>query len=103
MLASLGPGKCFGEMSLLTGEPRSATVSALEETQVVVVGKDGLKAIFELNPQLIEPLSTMLEKRREEQTVSRTKASKQGRKIEARSGEKHKDDILSRVKAFFKL
>ncbi len=102
-LASLGPGNCFGEMSLLTGEPRSATVTALEETQVVVVDKDGLKALFEANPEVIEPLSSMLEKRREEQAASRTKASKRGKKIQEKSRDKHRDDILSRMKSFFKL
>ncbi len=102
-LASLGPGNCFGEMSLLTGEPRCATVTALEETQVVVVDKEGLKVLFEANPEVIEPLSSMLEKRRAEQIASRAKASKQGKKIQGKSRDKHKDDILSRMKAFFKL
>ncbi|MCK5133114.1 MAG: mechanosensitive ion channel family protein [Candidatus Sabulitectum sp.] len=103
VLASLGPGKYFGEMSLLTGEPRSATVTTLEETQVVVVDKDGLKALFESNPALAEPLSTMLEKRREEQAASKTKTSKHHRKVENRSGDKHKEDLLARIRSFFKL
>jgi len=103
VLASLGPGKCFGEMSLLTGEPRSATVTALEETQVVVVDKDGLKALFESNPALVEPLSTMLERRREEQAVSRVKASRRRSKTQDKSSVKHKEDLLARVKSFFKL
>ncbi len=103
VLASLGPGKCFGEMSLLTGEPRSATVTALEETQVVVVGKEGLKALFESNPLLVEPLSSMLEDRRKEQVASQTKASKHRNKVESRSSEKHREDILARIKSFFKL
>jgi small-conductance mechanosensitive channel len=103
VLASLGPGGCFGEMSLLTGEPRSATVTALEETQVVVVGKEGLKTLFESNPLLVEPLSSMLEKRRKEQIASQNKASKHRNKVESKSREKHKDDILTRIKSFFKL
>ncbi len=103
VLASLGPGKCFGEMSLLTGEPRSATVTALEETQVVVVDKDGLKALFESNPALVEPLSRMLEKRREEQAASRVKASRRRSRTQEKSSEKHKEDLLARVKSFFKL
>jgi CRP-like cAMP-binding protein len=34
VLATLGPGAVFGEMALLTGRPRSATVRALWETRV---------------------------------------------------------------------
>ncbi len=103
ILASLGPGNCFGEMSLLTGEPRSATVTALEETQVVVVDKVGIKALLESNPSLVEPLGSMLEKRREEQAASRTKASTRKNKNTNKSKEKNKDDLLARMKSFFKL
>jgi CRP/FNR family cyclic AMP-dependent transcriptional regulator len=34
-LAELGPGDVVGEMGLLDGEPRSATVTALESTEVM--------------------------------------------------------------------
>jgi CRP-like cAMP-binding protein len=36
-IAELGTGHSFGEMSLLTGEPRSATVKALEDTMLFVL------------------------------------------------------------------
>ena len=45
----------FGEMSLLTGEPRSANVIAEEESEVLRIDKNGLKPIFEGNPAF-EPL-----------------------------------------------
>ena len=35
MIAQIGPGELVGEMSLLTGEPRSATVVALRDSEVV--------------------------------------------------------------------
>src|SRR5213079_2575335 len=38
-VASLGAGDCFGEMSLLTGEPRSATVRADADCYVMEIGK----------------------------------------------------------------
>jgi rhodanese-related sulfurtransferase len=39
-LSQLGAGTSFGEMALLTGEPRSANVETLEETRLTVLTKD---------------------------------------------------------------
>lgn len=54
----------FGEMSLLTGEPRTATVIAAEEVEVVQINKSALKPIFEANPELVESICKMIEERR---------------------------------------
>lgn len=40
VLARLGPGSSFGEMALLSGEPRSATVVASEETDLLRIEKE---------------------------------------------------------------
>lgn len=63
-IATLHEGRFFGEMALLTGEPRSATVVALEETEVFEIGKDALKPLFELNPYLMEAISKSIVERR---------------------------------------
>jgi CRP-like cAMP-binding protein len=55
----------FGEMSLLTGEPRTATVVAVEETEVLRIDKDAIKPIFEANPDLVSSIGEMIEERRE--------------------------------------
>lgn len=55
----------FGEMSLLTGEPRSATVVATEETEVLQIRKQALKPIFEGNPQLVQAICEIIEERKE--------------------------------------
>lgn len=39
-LARLGTGAHFGEIALLDGEPRSATVKALEHTELLVIRRD---------------------------------------------------------------
>jgi small-conductance mechanosensitive channel/CRP-like cAMP-binding protein len=55
----------FGEMSLLTGEPRSATVVASEETEVLRISKSALKPLFESNPELVSSISEIVEERKE--------------------------------------
>jgi CRP-like cAMP-binding protein len=36
----LGPGEFFGELSLLSGEPRSATATAVEDATLLAIGRD---------------------------------------------------------------
>ena len=62
-LARLGPGTFFGEMSLLTGEPRSASVVALEEVEVVVVEKEAFSTLLNDDGPLARALSEALEAR----------------------------------------
>jgi small-conductance mechanosensitive channel/CRP-like cAMP-binding protein len=62
-LAELGPGDYFGEMSLMTGAPRSATVVALVETRLVQVGKEAFRGILAAEPGLVEPLAAALRER----------------------------------------
>ena len=64
ILATLTEGKFFGEMALLTGEPRSATVIALEETEVFEIGHRAVKKLFDTNPYLVESLSRAVAERR---------------------------------------
>lgn len=55
----------FGEMSLLTGQPRSATVVAEGETEVLQIKKEAIKPIFENNPDLMKSICVIVEERRE--------------------------------------
>ncbi|HSO73004.1 MAG TPA: cyclic nucleotide-binding domain-containing protein [Thermodesulfobacteriota bacterium] len=47
-----GPGETFGEMALLTGEPRSADVETLGETHLMVLPKDHLDRIMRDFPEI---------------------------------------------------
>jgi CRP-like cAMP-binding protein len=51
-------------MSLLTGQPRTATVIAEEETEVVQIKKSALKPIFAANPDLMTAICAIIEERR---------------------------------------
>src|SRR5687768_16936793 len=64
-VATLNEGDFFGEMALFTGEPRTANVVALEETEVLEIGHGAMKRIFETNPGLVESLSFIIAERRQ--------------------------------------
>jgi len=66
----LTPGKYFGEMSLLVGEPRSATVVALTDTMVYEINKETMSHLFEQHPDMIQKIS---EKIAEQQMINITK------------------------------
>lgn len=62
-VAALHAGDCFGEMSLLTGEKRSASVIANMDCEVVEIGKPILANSLKENPELLTKLSTLLAQR----------------------------------------
>jgi len=64
-VATLNEGDFFGEMALFTGEPRTANVVALEETEVLEIGHTAMKGVLETNPDLVESLSFIMAERRQ--------------------------------------
>jgi len=62
-LAVLGKGHFFGEMSLLEGLPRSATVRALEPTSVLVLAPGGFLVRIRRDPTLAFELLQQLSNR----------------------------------------
>jgi CRP-like cAMP-binding protein len=63
-VAILEPGKTFGEISLLTGERRMATVRALEESVMVEIDKNTLEPILRESPELANRFERIMEERR---------------------------------------
>lgn len=66
VLARLGAGEYFGEISLLTGEPRNATVCAETDTLVLEIRKKDISPLIEANPALAGRLGELLERRQTE-------------------------------------
>ena len=60
---SLWPGDYFGEMSLFTGEPRSADIIATSETKVIVITKEAIAGILESNHSLVTEIANMISSR----------------------------------------
>ena len=64
IVATLWPGDCVGEMSLLTGEPRSANVYAKTNGILLEVTKGNLAPFLTASPILIEKISQVLADRK---------------------------------------
>jgi CRP/FNR family transcriptional regulator, cyclic AMP receptor protein len=69
--SELKPGDFFGEMSLLDGEPRSATIVATTDLRLLVVDRTHFWRLLDETPDLIRRILTILSRRvrRLEQTV----------------------------------
>jgi small-conductance mechanosensitive channel len=59
-VARLGPGQYFGEMSLLTGSPRSASVVAMTDAVVYELNKEAFEPFVIARPEMVEELSRIL-------------------------------------------
>jgi len=93
-VATLNEGDFFGEMALFTGEPRTANVLALEETEVLEIGHSAMKKVFDSNPDLVESLSFIMAERRQGLA---SQADSTATTSESSAG------ILSAIKRFFGL
>ena len=60
----LRAGDCFGEMSLLTGERRTATIRADHDCEVLEIGKPVMAELFREAPECLEQLSELLATRK---------------------------------------
>ncbi len=63
VIAELGPGELFGEMALIDDQTRTATATAVEETEVVAITRDRLqKKIEHADPVLALLLRVILKR-----------------------------------------
>ncbi|MBU2482105.1 MAG: cyclic nucleotide-binding domain-containing protein, partial [Proteobacteria bacterium] len=65
LLSTMRPGDFFGEISLLTGEKRSATIRTTEDTALIVIRKSIFSKIIIANPVISEQIAQVVLKRRQ--------------------------------------
>jgi small-conductance mechanosensitive channel/CRP-like cAMP-binding protein len=100
-VATLKAPDCFGEMSLLTGEHRTATVRAQTDCQVMEIGKPIMAELLRAAPDCLERLSELLAKRKMEtegllkEAVSHSQNASKEREYRA--------TFLNRLRTFFEL
>jgi small-conductance mechanosensitive channel/CRP-like cAMP-binding protein len=100
-VAKLAAGDCFGEMSLLTGEPRSATVRADGDCYVMEIGKLVMAEVLSRAPTCMEQLSQLLAQRRMETEGILKEAS--GTDDHALTERQYTANFLHRLRTFFQL
>ena len=74
-MARLGSGQFFGEMSLLTGELRTATVAAATDCSVLEITVEDFHRLVLADPAVVERVATAVARRREELERHRAEGS----------------------------
>ncbi|MBL8532697.1 MAG: mechanosensitive ion channel family protein [Betaproteobacteria bacterium] len=95
-IAVIESGGVFGEMGMLTGEARRATVTAITDVDCYRLDKTGFQSILRARPDLGEEVTRVLAKRNAE--LSRTVGQ-----LQAAAHPPQVSDLLSRMRTFFGL
>ena len=97
-VAQLSDGQYFGEMALLTGEPRTATAIAISDVHAYMLRKDTFRDVLVRHPQIIETISAVIAERREglRAKTDELKSRRPVRREVERS-------LLTKIRSFFSL
>ena len=90
-------GAVVGEMSLLTGAPRAATLKATTSAQLLAFDREAFIALLALHPEVPERLAALAAQR---QSANLAAADAARRAEAAESEGQHKDGILRRLLGF---
>jgi CRP-like cAMP-binding protein len=100
-IATLKAAEAFGEMCLLTGEARTATVRALSDSIVWEIRRSQIQPILKENPQLADRMSEMLAQRKvATESILSTQAPQQSTQEKAREYER---GFLAKMRSLFEI
>jgi CRP/FNR family cyclic AMP-dependent transcriptional regulator len=63
VIAELGERECFGEMAILDAAPRSATVTALADTNLLKISREDFQEIMSEKPEIANGIIKVLSRR----------------------------------------
>jgi CRP-like cAMP-binding protein len=95
-VGSVVAGGFFGEMGLLTGAPRTATVIATTDVECYRLDKDSFQGLLTSRPELAEDISRIVAERQQNNAVTNAAAAAEGQQ-DARG------DLLAGIRKFFGL
>ncbi len=90
----------FGEVSAVTGQPRSATYRAKTDTRVIEIHRDHLQNLFNRDPKLLEHFSQLIAERQKQRDELLEKA---GAADHENREQQHDQSVLDRMKRMFTL
>jgi small-conductance mechanosensitive channel/CRP-like cAMP-binding protein len=100
VVATLEAPNFFGEMGMLTGEPRRATVIALSEVDCWRLEKERFQGILAHRPQIADEISAVLAEREVELVAVREGLSEEAKRLRLASAH---STLAGRIRAFFAL
>lgn len=98
LLATLTPGTVFGEMGMMTGAPRRATITAKTDVACYRLDKQGFEHILRARPAIAEEVSRVLATRAGDLTRAAEEASAQTGMTRTPP-----EKLLERIRTFFGL
>jgi CRP-like cAMP-binding protein len=99
-LGELVSGECFGEISLLTGKPRTASVTAKTDCEILEIDKSGMGDLLKQYPRLADHLSETLSTRR---SMLETELANSKDDPEIAPTSQTKESFLARIRQLFGL
>jgi len=103
VLGRLKEGDFFGEIALLTGEKRSASVEALSDVRVYRLDKENFKDILESKPDILDEIGSLLCKRKDQLAELMEESSGEHGEAMSMNVNEAKSRILSRIRNYFGL
>ena len=96
-VATLLPGSVVGEMGMMTGEPRRATVTARTDMECLRLGKSGLESVLRARPDIAREISAVIASRQGQLDLARQSADAEA------TDDSQSESIGARIRAFFGL
>lgn len=99
-VATLGEGSYFGEMGLMTGEPRTATIVALSNVESFRLDKEAFRELIQNRPGIAEQVAEDIARRRTETEAVKENLDKETQIKRQAAAKSH---LADKIKHFFSI